>query len=265
MQYKNQILFNSACIDLNLIYIRDFLKQGGVITFREFNDLFPNKADSLLVYFKIYNVLMRFDIHFKKEITEGVVQESKTNYFKELETGKINRRVFYNLIHNNTTESVRQDWRDLYLLNENDPDIWCLARECCSETKLLELQWKISHNIFPTGILLKKMKIRNNDLCSFCGEIDSLVHFFVSCKIAKAVWEEAEKNISIKFGKKIELTERNKLFGILSSEDFEMNNKKIINKIILVSKHSISKYKYEKVGNIKLLFEHQLSFRNLLN
>ena len=74
MQYKNQILFNSACIDLNLIYIRDFLKQGGVITFREFNDLFPNKADSLLFYFRIYNALMRFDIHFKNEITDGVVQ-----------------------------------------------------------------------------------------------------------------------------------------------------------------------------------------------
>ena len=109
------------------------------------------------------------------------------------------------------------------------------------------------------------MKIRNNDLCPFCGEIDSLAHFFVSCKLAKAVWMKLDKLVSIICGKKIELTDRNKLFGILISDEFETVKKKIINKIILVGKHSISKYKYEKVGNIKLLLEHQLSFRGLLS
>ena len=140
---------------------------------------FQKKTDSLLVYISIFKALMRFNTQFKNEFLEGVDQGSKTHYFKDLETGDINRRVFYEIIQDNTTESVRQDWRDLYILSENDPDIWCLPRECCSETKLLELQWKILHNIYPTGTLLKKMKIRNNDLCPFCGEIDSLAHFFL--------------------------------------------------------------------------------------
>ena len=76
---------------------------------------------------------------------------------------------------------------------------------------------------------------------------------------------EVGKLVSIICGKKIELTERNKLIGILISDEFETVKKKIINKIILVGKHSISKYKYEKVGNIKLLLEHQLSFHGLLS
>ena len=101
-------------------------------------------------------------------------------------------------------------------------------------------------------------------MCPFCGEVDTLIHFFISCDVIKAVWKEAEKFISIKCGCKVVLSERNKLFGILSSDNVVNDNMKMINKIILVCKKTISKYKYEKVGNIKVLLEHQLSFRGLL-
>ena len=65
--------------------------------------------------------------------------------------------------------------------------------ESVSETKLIELQWKILHNIYPSGTLLKKMKIKDDEHCVFCGMIDSLVHFFIECDIANQAWEEAEK------------------------------------------------------------------------
>ena len=140
-----------------------------------------------------------------------------------------------------------------------------MAYDCCSETKLLELQWKILHGIYPTGTLLQKMKIRNNDQCPFCDETETIVHFFVSCHIAQTVWQEAEKLISIKCGKKITLSDRNKLFGILSSDNFGNNLYKVINCIILVCKRTISKFKCEQNGNIKMMLKYQLSFRKLLN
>ena len=119
--------------------------------------------------------------------------------------------------------------------------------------------------IYPTGILLQEMKIRNNDQCPFCNETDTIVHFFVSCHIAQTVWLEAEKFISIKCGKKITLSDRNKLFGILSSDNFGNYLNKVVNKIILVCKRTISKFKCEQSGNIKMMLEYQLSFRQLLN
>ena len=166
---------------------------------------------------------------------------------------------------NNRTESFKEAWRNTYLLNAEDPSIWCVSRECCSETKLLELQWKILHGIYPTGVLLNKMKIKCNDLCDFCGEIDSISHFFVSCRIIVPVWEEANKVISSYIGKSFTLSERDKIIGILSSDyDFENESRTKVNKIILVCKKVISKFKYEKAGNIRLLLENQLSFRGLL-
>ena len=87
----------------------------------------------------------------------------------------------------------------------------------------------------------------------------------MSCRIIVPVWEEANKVISSYIGKSFTLSERDKIIGILSSDyDFENESRTKINKIILVCKKVISKFKYEKVGNVRLLLENQLSFRGLL-
>ena len=110
------------------------------------------------------------------------------------------------------------------------------------------------------------MKIKTNNLCDFCGEIDSIDHFFITCTVAKSVWDEADKLVSFKIGRNITLSNKNKIFGILRDEfNWGKDAKKWINNIILVCKKTISKYKYEKVGNIKILLENQLSFRGLLD
>ena len=110
------------------------------------------------------------------------------------------------------------------------------------------------------------MKIKDNELCDFCGERDTLLHFFVSCHISKAVWVEAEKLASKICGRSVRLSDRDKIVGILSMDSHFVNEKRImINKIILICKRTISKYKYEKVGNIIILLENKLSFRGLLD
>ena len=93
-----------------------------------------------------------------------------------------------------------------------------MAQECCKEVKLLDLHWRILHNIYTTGVLRKKMKKRNDDICDFCGNVDTLFHFFVTCTLSRTVWEEADKLISSQSGKKITLSGKQKMFGILKHE-----------------------------------------------
>ena len=126
--------------------------------------------------------MKKFEVHFKNEFENGVGSEIPLCRFRDFETGGVHRRMFYEELKCKITESVLELWQNKYFLHPNDPEIWSLARECCSETKLLELQWKILHNIYPTGVLLKKMKIRNDDLCQFCEEVDTLSHFLYPVK-----------------------------------------------------------------------------------
>ena len=263
--YKNQVLFNAKCIKLNLVYIKDFFVNGDIIPFVDFNQIFKKTADSLLVYNTIHNGLSKYKDLFKNEVEKSLHNTPFVNYCRGFIAGDINRRKIYEDLRCTEIEPIKTVWLDYFLLDKEDNAFWCVARDCCSETKIIELQWKILHNIYATGVLLQKMKIKTNDLCEFCGEKDTINHFFVTCQIAKEVWGVAEKIISTKCGRRITLSNRNKVIGILNSDGFKGKELvKCINRLILVCKRTISKFKYEKVGNIKLFLENQLSFRNLL-
>ena len=266
IKFKQQVLFNQRCIKQNIIFIRDVLDHGVVISFRAFSASLDSPAESMMTYNVIFNALKKYSLQFISEIDDGSSERYSTTLFRGHETGGIGRRTFYNLIRCPKIESVKGCWLDALPITENDSDIWCVARLCCSETRVLELQWKILHAIYPTAVLLNKMKIKDNELCEFCGERDTLLHFFVSCHISKAVWVEAEKLASKICGRRVILSDRDKIVGILSMDSHFVNEKRImINKIILICKRTISKYKYEKVGNIIILLENQLSFRGLLD
>ncbi len=162
--------------------------------------------------------------------------------------------------------SIISKLRERFLIQENDPNVWSMAPSCTSEVKLLQLQWKILHNIYPTGTLLKKMKIRQTENCQICGERDSLSHFFVECPIAKKIWREVELVIYNLSRIKIKINEKIVLLGILKGENIGLCNPKsldIINRVILIGKYTISKFKVDNSGNPLILLEKELCIRNL--
>ena len=62
---------------------------------------------------------------------------------------------------------------------EIDEHIWSIPSLVTKETRLRVLQWKILHNIYPTNILLCKMKVRDDQMCSYCNDVvDYTEHFF---------------------------------------------------------------------------------------
>ena len=44
-----------------------------------------------------------------------------------------------------------------------------------------DLIWKIRHGAIPTGRFLYGCKYSDSSNCSYCGELDNLTHFFVTC------------------------------------------------------------------------------------
>ena len=262
--FKNQTLFKLRCINKSIIFIKDFFIQGEIMSYDNFNSLFGSSADTMLTYNTLFNAIKRHEVTLLRQFQDPVASGVTQMVFRDLQIGKISRKVFYELISDTTSESVREEWRVVYNINENDADIWCMAHECCKEVVLLDLHWRILHNIYATGVLRKKMKKVTDDKCAFCGELDTLIHFFVSCEISRVVWSEAVKLISCLCGKRISLSEKVKIFGLLKSDTTFNNDLRLyINHVILVCKRTISKFKYEKKGNIKLMFENQIRYRGL--
>ena len=88
-----------------------------------------------------------------------------------------------------------------------DEHIWSVPLLVTKETRLRVLKWKILHNIDPTNILLYKMKVRDDQMCSYCNDVvDYIEHFFFDCPTIKEFWNYTEQYIQITFNIQTHLT-----------------------------------------------------------
>ena len=99
---------------------------------------------------------------------------------------------------------------DVNILNTN----WSVAYKSTQETRLRLLHWKILHNIYPTNILLCKMKVKENSKCSYCNDVDFIEHFFFDCPIVYDFWKFIEQFILHSIDIRIKLQVTDMLFGI---------------------------------------------------
>ena len=265
VKFKKSPIFIETCIRRNMIYINDFIEDGEIICFDTFKSRFGMTAETHLAYNIIFNALKKVEGDIKSSLEILPTQISTNKYlFQELETGCISRKNYYNLINKKVTVSVKKTFRDMYQIEEHNTDVWYSALQSTSEVKLIQLQWKILHNIYPTGVLLHKMKKRPSDQCEFCDQQDTLVHFFVSCPVSRELWNEAETILARKLDTLFKLDERSILFGL--SDDISISNgySAFVNLVCLIGKQTISSFKYDKcVGKIAFWFEKQLSLRDI--
>ena len=126
---------------------------------------------------------------------------------------------------------------------EVTPQVWLSASLATKETRLRLLHWKIIHNIFPTNILLCKMKVKENNKCSYCTDIvDVIEHFYYECPLVLNFWQRVQTYIQSKVNIKVNIDALVALFGLF---DLNVGKTKLakINHILLIARMCISIYK----------------------
>ncbi len=147
-------------------------------------------------------------------------------------------------------------------LNFNWSNIWLAIPSCTKEPRLLSLNWKILHNIYPTKVLLYKMGKEPNNVCTTCNVIDYPEHFFFDCIKSKQLWYLANKIIAEKTEKQIKLSAENVIFNF--NHTIHDVDSKFINYVIAVGKMCISKFRYGDHPCLLFLFERELRLRGLI-
>ena len=175
-----------------------------------------------------------------------------------------NNKEIRDIINNskNNSPCCENFWRRK--LNTDITIYYDIAFNATSETRLRMLHFKILHNIYPTGIMLQKMKIKENNLCESCQVRDYIEHFFVHCKLLNGFWSFVKNKILSETNIPVNLTEENILFGFSRSHLNNISQKclRYINFIILIGKMSVSKFKYGKTKNLFMIFDHELNLRS---
>ena len=144
-----------------------------------------------------------------------------------------------------------------------DDKVWLIPHLVTKEVRLKELQWKILHNIYPTNILLHKMKVTDDNKCYICRDVDFIEHFFYECPPVTIFWKKIESHINNLIRNKIKLSLNDILFGTFN-HCLNKDEEKTVNAIILIGKMCISIAKKTKsTSPIYLIFEQQMSYRTL--
>ena len=89
---------------------------------------------------------------------------------------------------------------------------------------------------------------------------DYLEHFFY-CKSVKQLWNEVNSIIQVQMGKNVTLSVTTCLFGYYMGSQVE---NAFINKLIIIGKLCISKFKYGNHPNLTMLLHQELRLRNIL-
>lgn len=269
VRFKKTILDFPKWRDKGINTVNDLIKQeeNRILTFEEVHSkLGLNRAVTLFQYNAVINALPKNWLDWiKSERSEAAAENN--NY--ECEAIRFNTkpkliREYINkqTDNQNLTHTHAQTLWRLKLNYELNKETWMLPRLVTAETRLRELQWKILNNIYPTNILLNKMKVKLSNKCDLCPDkVDYIEHFFYECIYTRQFWKRVTSLLTGKIETKVEFTVNDILFGMVKGEMSD-NDFKLINYYILLGKMCISIAK--KTGSnvpIHLIFEQQLQLR----
>ena len=258
--YKNETIFIPRCCKKSIVNISDVIINGEIMNLEQFKIRFGSRSDTILSYNIIFNALRK---HFETLKKLNSADAHNCTVSGPTDVGSTSRRKYLCLIQKTESPYVENKWARIYQ-HEFNKTAWLIPYFCTKETRLRILQWKIMHGIYPSGILLKKMKIKDSELCQFCNIMDTIEHFFYECKSVLKVWKEIEKIITKMTNKVLSLDSESVLLGVTHSDKINKRDTNTINLLILVGKHAISKYKYGTYPNLTLLLEQELTNRKLL-
>ena len=272
----NQVIFNNCLIKYRgqtldfkqwrkrgVDRIKDICDNNRIMTIEEIqHKTQQNYAITIFEYNAIINAIPN---QWKEWIENGIGPQQPLEFDNEIEIFNTKSSVIRKYLENKKTNSTVKATAVEFWKRKLDYVIckrtWALPRKATKEVRLRELQWKILHNIYPTNILLYKMGECISQNCTHCPTyLDTMEHFFCTCKKVRPFWNFIEKHIEYLTGNQYSLHTNDILFGLSNS------NNEVANHIILIGKMCISKVKKTNAKTpLEIIFDNELALRQISN
>ena len=197
IKYKNKTIFFPNWQKKGIEKIKDIIHptENRLLTLTEISNIVHNQANTI---FECNALINSIPLPWIQWIHRG----ERDTELLTLDVSKFNTKPKYikkilNVVREEVLPCSFFFWRRTMNFSLNK-SVWLRAFEITKETRLRVLNWKILHNIYPTNILLNKMKIKETNRCSYCpDQIDYMEHFFCSCPAVHDFWIHIEKNVSL--------------------------------------------------------------------
>ena len=262
--YGNNVIFFKDWAENGITSIDNVIEQNNILSYDEICRVIGHTARRVLEYNIVKVVVDRYLNSYNQNIVRTRNLNDPPHFHNKIvKDAKEIRNILTTL--KNPQPCSTNFWKRKFDYNIGNCD-WTLSFNTTKETRLRVLQWKILHNIYPTNIMLSKMKVTPNNFCSFCrGTVDYIEHFFFLCPQVQSFWKSVELTLLGKIGIHIHLTIIDILFGIQDRKRFiNQNQVDTANLLLLIGKMSISIFKKTKaVSKLGDIFEKHCSLRGL--
>ena len=180
VKYRNKPSWIERWIRGRVRYIGQLFHNNHHLTVQEEAQRIGHYAGIYLDYFAVTNAIKQA---WKQVMLNAHVlfnQEPDTN-LQNLNLVKLSNKQLRKLIveQRGANINIIDFWERQY--NINIYPYFAAGNEACREARLQLLHFKILHNIYPTNILLHKMKIKDSALCDHCKVHDFIEQFFFKC------------------------------------------------------------------------------------
>ena len=262
--YNGNTIFFKEWAKKGIMKVQDLTRNGECLPFEEIRHTLGDSPQRFLEYITVRSTVTTF--LRKQQNYEDCINLKTIPYFcgKQLAKACNFREIITN--YNKSEPCSKHFWKRKFDYEVTKHD-WQLSIQTTKEIRLRVLQWKLLHNIYPTNIMLHKMKVTNNEFCSYCDRItDFIEHFFFQCPVVKHFWKDVQNMILAKHKVKVNLNEIDVIFGLQNHKEVTHEIKQSINHIILIGKMCISIFKKtQKHPSLFHLFETHLNLRQKQN
>lgn len=257
LRYKGKPLFIQRWLDKGVHSIHHIISNGEVLSIADIEQKIGKYGGIRMDYNAVYNSIINSTLPPLEFVDQNIIETD--NFPAELNQ---DNKTVRNIILESEKVSICgiKFWQRKY--NIDITPFFSIVQTASKESRLRLLHFKILHNIYPTNILLHKMKIKETNLCEKCGLVDFIEHVFFQCPNINSFWKMVENNIEQLTREKISITEKMALFGVTGNEvKTNTKNINIINHLLLIGKVCISKVKYGTIKDINIVWSRELELR----
>ena len=152
-----------------ILYVKDIKGPSGFITCQDICNKIWNSPSRILEYNVVRAAVYTFvHSHNVCDTADPELSDRPLLCNRKINTAKDFRKAL--IFMHDSVPCAKGFWSGKFGL-EIDEHIWSIPSLVTKETRLRVLQWKILHNIYPTNILLCKMKVRDDQMCSYCNDV----------------------------------------------------------------------------------------------
>jgi hypothetical protein len=179
-------LFIKQWYERGVKIIDDFLDEKGCFLSKEnFAKKYNIESICCMKYNSVISAISTFmkGLNFSKEHCVKMYRPFSPLYFGIILQAKKTSQYIYRFINisNNVPKSFEK-WKSLHLYKELHFTVQDVFKNCfmvSKDSKVQWLQYRILHRILPVNYYLKKIKIVDSDVCTFCNsERETIEHIF---------------------------------------------------------------------------------------